>query len=230
MKGKLTLGQWLIKISMNLCGLFLCGFSIVLAIQSGLGASPWAVLQAGTTNYLPITVGQASQGISLILMLFTWYKGIIPGVGTILNTIFIGYFIDFTYKYIKISEPKSIIFSILMLIGSILIFAFGIVISLKAKIGVGSRDQLMEYLIGSTKKSVVEIRSIIEGVALALGIVVGGPYGIGSVVTVVTLGYAIGFAAKILNYNFDAYAHITLADMFDKISVNKSIEIMEEKP
>ncbi|KMT21086.1 YczE/YyaS/YitT family protein [Clostridium cylindrosporum] len=222
-KTKLTTVQWLYKIALNIFGLFLCGFGIVLTVQCGLGASPWDVFQIGMTKYLPITLGQASQIIALILLAFTWYKGVIPGVGTILNAIFIGYFIDLSFKF-GIKTPETILMQSVMLIVSIVIFAFGIVLSLKAMIGVGTRDALMEYLIGSMKVSVTYIRAGIELFALVGGILLNGnfgsPFGIGTVVVTITLGYVINFAAKVLKYDFDITNHYTFKDM---ISKNKNV-------
>lgn len=220
-KKRLTFVQWGYKIIMNILGLFMCGVAIVLAVQSGLGASPWDVLSLGITNYIPITLGQASQIVAFILLIFTWSKGVIPGVGTILNAYFIGFFIDLTFKF-GIKTPDQLSIKILMLLGSLIIFALGIVLSLRAKIGVGTRDALMEYLITSTKKPVNLIRACLEIGALAIGILLKGPFGIGTIVLALTLGYFIKFAAKILNYDFDAFAHYTLKDSYLNLKNKKT--------
>lgn len=212
---KLSFKNWIFKIVLNLLGLFLCSFGIVLLIESSLGASPWDVFQVGMTNYVDITIGQASQIIAFIIVIINLFFKVIPGVGTILNAFFVGYFIDLIYKF-NILKPESLLFKLLYFCVGMIFFGFGIVIALKAKIGVGSRDALMEVLVNLSKQSVVKIRSILEIIAGIFGIVLGGPFGIGTLVAAFSLGYIINFAAKILDYEFDAYNHYTLKDSYLK--------------
>lgn len=228
MKTKIGLKQWLIKIPLDFLGLFLSSLGIVLAIQSNLGPGPWDVLQLGLSIQLPISIGQASQLVSLVILAFTWYKGIIPGIGTLAETFFIGFFIDLIYKYIPIHTPEGIILKMVMLMIGVSILSLGIVTSLKAGLGVGSRDQLMEYLIGETGKPVEKIRPIMETIALIIGILLKGPIGIGSIFVAAFIGYLIRFSAKILNYNFDAYSHYTVLDMWNNSNFNKNKEIIQE--
>ncbi|WP_252214283.1 membrane protein [Clostridium sp. VAP41] len=225
MKEKLVLKQWLVKVPLDILGLFLCASGIVLAIQSNLGPSPWDVLQVGLSIQLPISIGQASQLVSIVMLLFTWYKGIIPGIGTLAEAFFIGFFIDLIYKYIPICTPEETLFRIIMLVAGISMLAFGIVTSLKAGLGVGSRDQLMEYLIGKTGRPVEKVRPIMELTALVIGALLKGPIGIGSIFVATFIGYLIRFSAKILNYNFDAYNHYTLLDMWNNSNFSKEKSI-----
>ncbi|NFG39738.1 membrane protein [Clostridium botulinum] len=225
MKKKLGLKQWLVKIQLDIFGLFLCAGGIVLAIQSNLGPSPWDVLQVGLSIQLPISIGQASQFVSVVMLAFTWYKGIIPGVGTVAEAFFIGFFIDLIYKYIPVHTPDGIMFRILMLVVGVVMLAFGIVTALKAGLGVGSRDQLMEYLIGKTGRPVEKVRPIMELIALVIGALLKGPIGIGSIFVATFIGYLIRFSAKILNYNFDAYNHYTLLDMWNNSNFSKEKSI-----
>ncbi|AFS77480.1 hypothetical protein Curi_c04050 [Gottschalkia acidurici 9a] len=206
--------QWIIKIVMNIFGLFLCGLAIVLAVKCGLGANPWDALQVGMTNYLPITLGQASQIIAFVILVFNLTRKVIPGVGTVLNAYFIGFFIDVSMKF-GIETPSAIPLQALMLLASLVLFGFGIIIALKARIGVGSRDGLMEYLINATKVSVQYIRAALEIFAVIGAIFLKGPMGIGTIIAALTLGYFIQLAAKVLNYDFDVEKHYTFKDMID---------------
>ena len=225
MKEKLGLKQWFVKVPLDILGLFLCALGIVLAIQSNLGPSPWDVLQVGLSIQLPISIGQASQLVSVVMLAFTWYKGIIPGVGTLAEAFFIGFFIDLIYKYIPVHTPDGIMFRILMLVIGVAMLAFGIVTALKAGLGVGSRDQLMEYLIGTTGKPVEKIRPFMEIIALIIGTILKGPIGIGSIFVAMFIGYLIRFSAKALSYNFDAYSHYTLLDIWNNSNFNKNKSI-----
>lgn len=167
------------------------------------------------TNYLPITIGQASQIIALVFLIYTWSKGVVPGIGTILNVIFVGGFIDLIFTF-GIQTPETLLFKFIMLFLSIVLAAFGIVLSLKAKIGVGTRDSFMEYLVTITNKDVNKVRSTIEMCVFFLGMLLGGPIGIGSIITALTLGHMITYWAKVLNYDFDVNNHYTFSDIVSR--------------
>lgn len=216
----LTIKDWIFKLSLNLLGLFLLSFGATLGIICGLGASPFDVLQVGMTNYLPITIGQSSQIIALVFLAYTWAKGVIPGVGTILNALCVGGFIDLIFTF-GIQIPENIVFKFIMLFLSITLAALGIVLSLKAKIGVGTRDSFMEYLVTITGKNVNKVRSTIELLVFVLGMVLGGPIGIGSIITALIVGHCITFFAKTLNYDFDINNHYTFSDTLNNYKYKK---------
>jgi uncharacterized protein len=230
-KERLTIAEWIIKSGVNMLGLFLLALGIVIGLQCGLGASPFDVLQVGMAKYLPITVGQASQIIASIFLIYTWYKGVIPGVGTILNTIFVGVFIDLIFTF-GIEVPTTLYMKVAMLIMSTVLSGVGIVLSLKAKIGVGARDAFMEYMVTKTQKPVERVRAVIEIIAFILGAVLVGreglgvTYGIGTIFIALTLGHMITFTAKVLKYDFDVSNHYTFKD---SVNIYKANIIVKEK-
>lgn len=225
-KERLTIAEWIIRSVMNLLGLFLLALGVVTGLQCGLGASPFDVLQVGMTKYLPITVGQASQILAVAFLIYTWSKGVIPGVGTILNAIFVGVFIDLIFTF-GIQTPATLTMKIVMLVASTVLAGVGIVLSLKAKIGVGTRDAFMEYVVTRTQKSVGLVRATIEIIAFILGVVLvgmsglGTTYGIGTIFIALTLGHVITFAAKIMKYDFDVSNHYTFKDSINLYKANK---------
>src|SRR3990170_1457924 len=75
-------------------GLFLFSLGIVANLQSNLGMMPWGVLDVGLSKVTPFTIGQASILIGLLVIFIGYLLGFIPGLGTLANMFFIGYFID----------------------------------------------------------------------------------------------------------------------------------------
>lgn len=225
-KERLTIMEWIIRSGMNMLGLFLLALGVVLGLQCGLGASPFDVLQVGMTKYLPITIGQASIIIAIVFLVYTWSNGVIPGLGTILNAIFVGVFIDFVFT-LGIQVPASLIMKIAMLLASTVLAGVGIVVSLKAKIGVGTRDAFMEYMVTKTQKPVGKVRATIEIIAFIVGALLvgmeglGTTYGIGTIFIALTLGHVITFTANVLKYDFDVSNHYTFKDSIDIYKAKK---------
>ncbi len=59
-----------------------------------MGLSPWDVLHQGMSRHTPLTIGQASELVGLIILLVAWSLGTRPGVGTLSNMLLIGFWID----------------------------------------------------------------------------------------------------------------------------------------
>lgn len=80
----------LFKIPVLFFGFFLFGVAINLALYSNLGMSPWDVFHMGIVNHSTLTLGRTSQIVGFVVIMFSIFLGVIPGIGSILNMIFIG--------------------------------------------------------------------------------------------------------------------------------------------
>ena len=76
-------------------GLFLCAIGISILLTAGIGLNPWGTFTAGLVNITGLSFGRLSQLIGLTIIVLTIPMKVVPGIGTILNMIFIGIFIDF---------------------------------------------------------------------------------------------------------------------------------------
>ena len=50
-------------------GLYIVAFGKIFLIESKLGVDPWTVFHMGISNYIPLTVGQVTQGVGAIMLL-----------------------------------------------------------------------------------------------------------------------------------------------------------------
>ena len=69
--------------------------------------------------------------------------------------------------------------------------------------GAGPRDGLMMGLVQKTGRPVSTVRGIIEMTVLVIGNLLGGPVGIGTVISGVTVGYSVQFAFRLGGYSKD---------------------------
>ncbi|NLY82941.1 MAG: membrane protein, partial [Clostridiales bacterium] len=90
--------QILIKMPSLFFGFFLFSIAILLALYSDLGMSPWDVLHMGIVNHSILSLGQVSQIVGLCVIILSVFLGVIPGIGTVFNMIFIGLFVDLIDK------------------------------------------------------------------------------------------------------------------------------------
>ena len=182
-------------------GLFLCGLGIVTMLMSNIGLNPWGTLNAGFVNVTPISFGQWSQIIGLVIILFTMFLKVIPGIATILNIYLIGVFMDLILESGLMPSPGNIVFQIPMNLAGLLIFSFGVYMYLSCGLGAGPRDGLMIALMNLTGKSVTVIKTSIEVTVTVLGIMMGGPLGIGTVMVALLGGRILDSVFTFFKYD-----------------------------
>ncbi len=226
MKNDKNIGlQLLFKMPSLLFGFFLFAVAILLALYSKLGMSPWDVFHMGVVNHSFLSLGQTSQLVGLILILLSIFLGVIPGIGSLFNMIFIGLFIDLINNTGILTTPGSLFGQILMLIAAILIMGMATYFYLRVELGAGPRDGLMEGLVIKLNKPVWLIRGSIEMTALILGFFLGGPVGVGTLLLAVAIGPSVGFAFKVGKYDSKKAQHMNLIELYLNIKgINKVTE------
>ncbi len=175
-------------------GLVAFGFGIALMLQSGLGVPPWDVLHQGLAERFGLSVGIWSIIVS-VFVLALWLPIREPyGVGTLLNAIVIGVAIDGFALIIPI--PEAMAWRITLLVAGILIIGLASGMYIGAKLGPGPRDGLMTG-ISKYGPSVRLTRTTIEVVVLAIGWMLGGTFGVGTVAFALLIGPIVQLSFRI---------------------------------
>jgi len=211
----------LLKMPSLFLGFFLFAVAILLALYSKLGMSPWDVFHMGIVNHSIFSFGQTTQVVGFCIIIVSIFLGVIPGIGSILNMIFIGFFIDLINNTGILKTPGSMWGKMIMLISAILIMGIATYFYLKVELGAGPRDGLMEGLVIKLNKPVWLIRGSIEITVLIIGFFLGGPVGIGTLILAVAIGPSVEFAFKLGKYDSRNAQHMTFIDLYRNIKVIK---------
>lgn len=195
-------------------GLFLFAAGVVANLYSGLGMSPWGVLNVGLANILPLTLGQVSQLIGLVVIVIGWVLGFAPGFGTLANMYFIGLFIDLIIEWNVIPTPNSPLEQFLLLFASIAVLGAGSYFYMHVQLGAGPRDGLMVGFMRRLNRSVAYVRGAIEVSVLVVGYLLGGPVGIGTVLTALTVGYSVQLAFRMGRFDSKKAKQLNLLELF----------------
>lgn len=172
-------------------GLFLYGVALGLMIRGGIGVAPWDVLSLGISGSTGIGYGMVTN-LTAVVVLVLW----IPlrqrlGLGTVLNAILVGPSADLALLVLP-PAPSAWLGAPLFVVGLVLLaFATGLYIA--ADFGPGPRDGLMTGLVARTGWPVWLVRTVIEGSVLAIGFLLGGPVGVGTVIFAFGVGPLIGW-------------------------------------
>lgn len=186
-----------------LVGLFLFSAGIVANLQAGLGMMPWGVLNVGLEKLTPFTLGEVSQVVGLAILLLGWLLGFPPGLGTFANMYVIGVFIDWILASGLIPLQETLVWQLVLLFFSVAFLGVGTLLYIRVRLGAGPRDGLMMGLVKKTGRPVSAIRGAIEVTVLIVGYLIGGPVGIGTLISAVTVGYSVQLAFKLGGYSKD---------------------------
>ena len=171
-------------------GLVLFGVGITLLIRAKLGAAPWDVFHTGVSRHADISVGSTIL-ITGVLLLLLWVPlRVRPGIGTILNTLLVGFFVTLTMQVVP--DVELLLPRIFMMLTGVVGIAIGSGFYIGSGLGPGPRDGLMtglaERAVAGRPISIRVARTAIEFTVLIIGVALGGAIGIGTAVFTIGIG------------------------------------------
>ena len=179
-------------------GLFIYGLALSMVVNARVGIPPWDVFAQGISIQLHTSYGVASIIVSTIVLIFWIPLKIKPGVGSIMNAILIGLWMDFWTPYLPVLDQYWQNLAMFLLGMCTVAFATGLYIT--SNLGSGPRDGL---ILGLTKKlgwKVWQLRTLIEVVVLAIGWAMGGQVREGTVIFAICIGYLMQGSLKFFKY------------------------------
>lgn len=177
-------------------GLFLFGIGESLYIQSNLGNSPWAVFADGVAKLTGTTIAWSTFAISCVVFLLWMPLKEKYGIGPIANTLIVP--LAMNVGLTVIPRQESIANGALFLIIGIACVGLGSAIYITCGLGAGPRQGMMTALHRITGIRVARIATSIEVVVFTLGVLMGGKYGIGTLVFALCIGPAVAIGFSIM--------------------------------
>lgn len=191
---EITLSRWRpgpLRLARLLVGLSAFGAGEALLVRSGLGNSPWTVLAQGLGRQAGIAVGTATILVSAgVLALWVPLRQR-PGLGTLINAVWIGLAIDATLALLPPGLPLAP--RALLVPAGIVLVGIGSGLYLTSRLGPGPRDGLMTGLHRRTGLSLRIVRGGIEVAAVTIGFLLGGTVGAGTLAFALAIGPAVQF-------------------------------------
>ena len=207
-----------------LIGLFFFSAGVVSNFYAGLGMMPWGVLNVGLEKMTPLTLGQVSQVVGLAVLVLGWMLGFPPGFGTFANMYLIGVFIDWIIAVGLLPIPMEFLGQFGMLLLSVGVLGVGSLLYMRVGLGAGPRDGLMMGLVKKTGRSVSTIRGAIEVIVLVIGYLMGGPVGIGTVISAVMVGPAVQIAFRFGEFDSKNTEQLNVYDLYRRLRGEGSLE------
>lgn len=167
-------------------GLALYGASMALMLRAALGLDPWDVFHQGLSAQTGVSIGMLVNLVGAVVLLLWIPLRQRPGIGTVANVVGIGTAMDLTLAVLPAID--GIWLQAGALAGAVAANGVAGALYIGAGLGPGPRDGLMTGLARRTGWSLRLVRTGIELTVLALGWLLGGTVGIGTVIYAFAIG------------------------------------------
>jgi len=198
-------------------GLVLYAIGIAVTLRANIGYAPWDAFHAGLSQKAGFSFGTASiiVGVFVGVLVMVWGEKI--GLGTILNMVLIGIYIDIILFTGILPLSKNYATGIPMLLAGLFIIAVGTYFYIKSGFGAGPRDSLMVVMNRKTRIPVGVCRIIVELTVTFAGWALGGMIGIGTVISGVAIGFFVQLVFAVLKFEPASVQHETLRQTYQNI-------------
>jgi uncharacterized membrane protein YczE len=203
------ISSYLGRLAILVLGLLLFSFGVILTMKANLGYAPWDVFHWGLGRALDVSIGTASIGVGLALCVAVVLLGEKLGIGTILNMVLIGVFLDGFLLLDLVPLARGLPMGILMITIGLFTVSLGSYFYIKSAFGAGPRDSLMVAVRRLTRLPVGLCRALIEGSVVLIGWFLGGPVGVGTVISALGIGVCIQIVFALLRFEPAKIRHET---------------------
>ena len=205
------------RVAVCVTGLALYGLGNAFGVLAGsAGTNAWNTLNIGLSNIFGFSFGTANLVISLVVIVAAIIgKGKI-GFGTILNILIIPVFSDLWIKVFGLlPAPGSMAAGVVCTLIGQFVLSFATVLYMSPALGCGPRDTLMVILGKKLPKIPIgAVKFGIEVIVLAIGVLLGAPFGIGTVLVMALQASIFQLVCKICRFEPRRLNH---EDVFDTV-------------
>jgi len=180
-----------------LIGLIVYGVGCALTVRAGLGVDPWTVFAEGVSLHTGIGIGWMTSIIGFLVLLLWIPLRQKPGAGTIANIVLVGTSMQVALGIIPRLSGPALQFGALL--SGIVLVAIASGLYIGAHFGPGPRDGLMTGMNRRFGWPIFACRALVELSVLAVGWLLGGTVGIGTVLFAVLIGPLVHVALPLLD-------------------------------
>ena len=204
MKKSIIIRQWL-QIA---AGLLVFSFGVHLTIFANIGLAPWDCLGMGIARHTPLNYGLAMTVMAVIILGIDLLLKEKIGFGTIIDALLTGNFVQMFNDLNPLPLNRNLWMGILLMLTGFIFMALGMYIYMKAGQCCGPRDALLVGLGKRMPKVAIGIVEImLWAVVLLIGWLLGGPVGIGTLISTFGAGlvmqavyHALGFEPRAVRH------------------------------
>lgn len=167
-------------------GLLLYGVADAFMIEAAIGVDSWTVFAQGISVHTGLSIGLLTNVIGLLVLLLWIPLRQKPGLGTVLNILLVGPGIELGLWLLP--TPSQMWLRVVFFVVGLLLLAIASGIYIGANLGPGPRDGLMTGIHTRFGTPLWVGRTAVEVTVLAIGWILGGNVGVGTVAFALLIG------------------------------------------
>lgn len=211
------------RMAIMIMSILLMGFSVSIFSYSGMGVDPFTALNMSISDKLGISFGFFQMCVNgLVLILVAVLAKRLISVGTVVNMVGVGYVCEFfTNIYDEIlPQEKTLALRLICMIVGVFLLSLAASLYFNCNLGVSPYDALGFVMEDNIKLKYKWSRVITDLICTAVAFALGGPIGIGTVVTAFFMGPVIAFcdgaiSKKVLDAKYSFLRHFTVIRYYD---------------
>lgn len=189
-------------------GLLVCALGTYFQLQANMGMAPWEALNQGLAIKFNTTYGSACIVVALLVLVADLALKEQVGIGTILDAFLVGMGVDFCTSMNFIPQQTKMPGQLGLLLLGIMTICVGQALYMKAALCCGPRDALMVGLGKRVSRLPIGLVNItILATVLAIGIPLGSPIGLGTVICAFGTGIIMEGVFRIMHFKPRSVVH-----------------------
>ena len=182
-------------------GLLVFAFGVHLTIYANIGLAPWDCLGMGIAKHTPLNYGLSMTLMALVILCIDLSLKERIGFGTIIDALLTGNFVQMFNDLNPLEENRSTLLGILIMLAGFVFMAIGMWIYMKGEQCCGPRDSLLVGLGKRLPRMPIGIVEVLLWAAVLLaGWLLGGPVGIGTLVSTFGAGLVMQAVYSLLKF------------------------------
>ena len=219
MDRKRILLQWLQIVA----GLLVFAFGVHLTIFANIGLAPWDCLGMGLARHTPLNYGLSMTVMAVVILCIDLLLKERIGFGTIIDALLTGNFVQMFNDLNPFPENRNTGLGVVLMLAGFVFMAIGMFIYMKAGQCCGPRDALLVGLGKRMPKIPIGLVEIMLWAAVLLaGWLLGGPVGIGTVISTFGAGFVLQAVYTALHFEPRKVVHRGVAQVIREMGYGRS--------
>ncbi len=184
-------------------GVFIIAFGATLLVKSDIGGDSILVLQEGFTHLIGLDISKLGTGILilnsfLIIVLFFMNKRMV-NIGTFVISLLMGPLVTLYLKIPFLVTPDTFLFKFIVTITGIVISSLGVAIYIFANVGYSPYEGIILTIKDKFNLRFAYVKIAADIAMFSIGAILGGTFGVGSIMTIILFGPLIDIFGKLIN-------------------------------
>ncbi len=195
-------------------GLLVFAFGVHLTIYANIGLAPWDCLGMGIARHTPLNYGLAMTALAVTILFIDLAMKERIGYGTVIDALLTGNFVQMFNALNPLPENQSLLVGVAVMMAGFVFMALGMFFYMREGQGCGPRDAL---LVGLGKRlsrlPIGAVQILLWAAVLLAGWLLGGPVGIGTLLSTVGAGMVLQMVYQWLRFEPRDIRHKGVAEV-----------------